>query len=54
MSSQLAETKKQLEEEDIKAEAALHEMRLKVEDTETELKVQQQEKEQQIRDVISR
>ncbi|XP_041481016.1 ras GTPase-activating protein nGAP-like isoform X5 [Lytechinus variegatus] len=54
MASQLAETKKQLEEEDIKAEAALTEMRLKVEATETELKVQQQEKDQQIRDVISR
>ncbi|XP_072176772.1 uncharacterized protein [Diadema setosum] len=54
MASQLAETKRKLDEEEAEAEAALAEMRLKVEKTEVELKVQKEEKDQQIRDVIHR
>ena len=54
MTSQLLETQKKLDEEEQRADQAIHAMEKKVEEGEMALKAQTEDKDKQIKDIITR
>lgn len=54
MSAQLEETQQRLDEEEKRADLAIAEMKVEVEESQIELRIQHDEKDKQIKDIITR